>query len=344
VYQFNILLSASEFIKNISINLEGKETHTRADTLILHQTGFVLDIHENHRDEIAYIKRTKDERFLPIESFEGFLSGAIARGAKPWGHIKEFYQNLTEAMKANAQMTVALMQTLGIDMVLPQFPAMNKTQLKPFADLLEKRYKENGGYQDGIVFFIETLKEFGLLQNADDKTSYDLWNDMIKLLPSLEKHVDFEKSPDELQSREYYMQLVLNESNHGFHRRHHLGEHNETISSLVVRLSDATIVSVATNELIPETEHHKHAELLAVGRAREKMGKPTSTLKEHDIYVSCEPCNICGPILMELEADVFFGSHTEMGSGLFPTSGNILGGEFDDLFRKLGWNTFVRVV
>lgn len=341
VDQFEILHPISEFILKTSRELAAQNFRdARADVFIAQHQYHVDAIQTYHRDQVAWDKRNPDQRSISIGPFETFLYAIIVDGVKPWQQVASYYENITTAARENPPEAVALLQTLGTDIIAPQFPAIDSSQIKPLADIMDEWHEQKSKYKDGIDFIVTALQRLGVSTQKQDETSDAYWSRIIRLMPSLEQYVDYSLSPNEMQQHEYYMQIVWGIQNHDLIRRLQFNEYNETIACLIVRRSDATILAAKTNKAIDE-KTHEHAELLATVGAQETKGEPGGTLDDCNCYVSCDPCRDCGPKLIDLGLDVYYGPETEDGSGLFPKKGGWLQEKFIELFRyKLNWETF----
>lgn len=343
VDQFEILLPISEFILQTSRELAAQHIpDARADVLIAQHQYHVDAIQKNHRDQVAWDKRNPGERSVSIGPFETFLYAIIVDGVKPWPQVASFYEKLTKAVRENPPEAIALMLPLGMDIIAPNFPAIDSTQIKQLADFMDEWHEQKDNYSDGIDFFVKALHRLGVSTQDPEESSDAYWSRIIQLMPSLEQHVDYNLPPDEMQKDVYYMQVVFGLQNHDLLRRIQFNEHNETIACVIVRKSDATILAAKTNKSTDENTH-KHAEILSVEAALEAKGEPGGTLADCICYVSCDPCQDCGPKLVELGLEVRYGANTVDGSGLFPNNGGLLQEQFDDLFRKqLHWDPFVQ--
>jgi len=83
--------------------------------------------------------------------------------------------------------------------------------------------------------------------------------------------------------------------------------------SLVAR--GETIISEATNHSIREADESRHAEIIAIARARKTLGK--RTLRECTLYSTVEPCPMCSFVIRAAGIRrVVFALHSPVMGGM----------------------------
>lgn len=306
-HQFEVLVKVSNFIRTTARLLTASDF--TFEQLI--PAKRLIELDQTFRDSIARDKRNPEAQIIPFTPYEMYLYKGISEGENPWDSIRSFHQNLTDAMRANPPATFALMETLGLDIILPQFPAIDSSQRESTAALMMTRWqveKESG--IDGVEFFSKFFREVNLSTQEENESAESYWSRILQLMPGLEQYVQYDLSPEQNQRPEYYMQICLALAFFALHRKLRYEEMQEAISALVVR--NGKIIGAAYNIPTKHTNHFIHAEQRAIDQAVENTGD--ITLSGASLFSLLEPCIECAPLIRKYNfSELYFGPRTYTG-------------------------------
>lgn len=350
LHYFSPLQTISAFIRNSAEHLETASflpSNNQLKTLMLDYKKVDLNNNQSSRDAVAEVKRDPSQSPIPFHPQEMYLYRLISRGAEPWEVIQSFSNNLMEAIDISPQYALAVIQATGLDIILPEFPAISTSQLNDLDSIMD-RWQTNDELKkrkDGIKFFTEALQEAHVSTQRDDESPVDYVRRIFQLLPSLQRFVRYDLPPEQNQRPEYYMELLRGISYAELQRRLQFGEtYRETITALSVR--NGKILAVASNP-----NEDMHAEHLLTAITRQKLGDPKSLLDGVDMYVTIAPCKKkCWPELKELHLNkLYTGPRTTEGIGpldemeaAYPVESGLLAEDFTQLYEiELQWDNFL---
>jgi tRNA(Arg) A34 adenosine deaminase TadA len=261
----------------------------------------------------------------------------IAHGADPWQWIQKFPEILKTSIRKNPAATSAIIETIGLDLLLPNFPPITTIQRTALQRTLNQWYSDTIGQVDGIDFFCQALRVTGISTQRIDEPADDYVSRIVRCIPSLEEYTP--------NTPEYVMQLCLGIAYPLLHRRIRYKEMYEGVAALVIK--NNKIIGAACNEPTENPEIFIHAEDIAIAKAVKATDDPT--LSNTTLVCLLGPCDNCVQIINRYNISRYiFGPRTVMGRGhALDTSNrnvqyNILSSKIQTFFElDHGWNNFL---
>lgn len=102
-----------------------------------------------------------------------------------------------------------------------------------------------------------------------------------------------------------FMKIAIDEAIEGMNKKH-----GGPFGAVVVR--NGEIISSAHSEVFKNNDPTAHAEVVAIRKAAEKIGRPYLDDAEYTIYSTCEPCPMClGAIYWGKIKNIYYGCTKE---------------------------------